>query len=368
MSHHLPDTLMLTLSSHLELGKSRVQTLSWLIIGVINARTVNLSHVASQFAGAAQVSSSYRRVQRFFQYVQLDGDWLAVAVVKLMKIRPPWVLCLDRTNWKIGRRDVNILMLAVATRRLRIPLMWTVLDKAGSSNRRERVELMRRYLALFGPRSIAWLLADREFIGGQWIEFLLKNNIMFVIRVKENSYVRLDDGRCYQLKSLVRTRKGSKWLHGRPARLAAMADGSGTPLTFAAKRLGDGQLLIVATNGPADKALKAYRKRWQVECLFGDSKTRGLNMEDTRLTQPAKLNTLLVIITLAMAWAYACATAIKGTRTIKTRAHGYRYKSWFRLGFDQLRKWILHDPDRAADIWRQIWPKRKCTFQTARVV
>ena len=53
MSHHLPDTLMLTLSSHLELGKSRLQTLSWLIIGVINARTVNLSHVASQFAGTA---------------------------------------------------------------------------------------------------------------------------------------------------------------------------------------------------------------------------------------------------------------------------------------------------------------------------
>ncbi len=129
MSDHLPDTLMLTLSSHLELGKSRLQTLSWLIIGLINARTVNLSHVASQFAGAAQVSSSYRRLQRFFQHVQLEGDWLAVAVVKLMKIRPPLVLCLDRSNWKIERRDVNILMLAVATRRLRIPLMWTVLDR-----------------------------------------------------------------------------------------------------------------------------------------------------------------------------------------------------------------------------------------------
>ena len=59
-----------------------------------------------------------------------------------------------------------------------------------------------------------------------------------------------------------------------------MADSLGTPLSFAAKRLGDGQLLIVATNGRADKALKAYRKRWQIECLFGDSKTRGLNMED----------------------------------------------------------------------------------------
>ncbi len=85
----IPDTLMLTLSSHLELGKSRLQTLSWLIIGVINVRTVNLSHVASQFASAAQIGSSYRRLQRFFQHVRLEGDWSAVAVVKLMKIRPP---------------------------------------------------------------------------------------------------------------------------------------------------------------------------------------------------------------------------------------------------------------------------------------
>ncbi len=58
----------------------------------------------------------------------------------------------------------------------------------------------------------------------------------------------------------------------------------------------------------------------------------------------------------------------KGTKAIKTRVHGYRYKSWFRLGFDQLRKWILHRPERAPEIWRRIWPKRKSTLQTARVV
>ena len=293
---------------------------------------------------------------------------MALAVVRLLKLKAPWVLCLDRTNWQIGRHEVNILMLAIATQRFRIPLMWTVLDKAGASNQCERIVLMRRYLALFGSGSIAWLLADREFIGGRWIKFLLENNVLFAIRVKENSILRLEDGRCYQLKSLLRKPAGFKRLQSQLARLAAMDESLGTPLRFAAKRLGDGELLIVASNGPAKLALKAYRRRWQIECLFGDSKTRGLNMEDTRLTQPAKLNTLLVIITLAMAWAYACATAIKGTKSIKTRAHGYRYKSWFRLGFDQLRKWILHQTERAAEIWRRIWPKRKSTFQTARVV
>ncbi len=32
--------------------------------------------------------------------------------------------------------------------------MWTVLDKAGSSNTEERIALLRRYLALFGAGSV----------------------------------------------------------------------------------------------------------------------------------------------------------------------------------------------------------------------
>ncbi len=92
-------------------------------------------------------------------------------------------------------------MLAIATRRIRIPLMWTILPTGGCSNQRERISLMRRYLAIFGPDSISWLLADREFIGATWVNFLLENNITFAIRVKENSVIRLDDGNTYQLSS-----------------------------------------------------------------------------------------------------------------------------------------------------------------------
>lgn len=154
MSDPLSDALTQTLSAHLELSKSRLATLSWLIIGLVNARTVNLSHLAAPCPGSAKVVSSYRRLQRFFQFVTLDGDWLALVVVKLLKLKAPWTLCLDRTNWRIGRHDVNILMLAIATRRFRIPLMWTIQDKAGSSNQSERIMLMQRYLALFGRASI----------------------------------------------------------------------------------------------------------------------------------------------------------------------------------------------------------------------
>ncbi len=73
-----------------------------------------------------------------------------------MKITPPWVLWLDRTNWQIVRRVVNILMLAIAAWRLRIPLMWTDLNDASFSNRRESVALMRRELAPIGSGSTAY--------------------------------------------------------------------------------------------------------------------------------------------------------------------------------------------------------------------
>lgn len=55
-------------------------------------------------------------------------------------------------------------MLAIATRRFRVPLMWMVLDKAGNSNTDQRLALMRRYLALFEAGSTHLLLVGRAFI------------------------------------------------------------------------------------------------------------------------------------------------------------------------------------------------------------
>jgi len=369
MSHELSGTLVSTLSAHLPLSKSRLHTLARLIILLVNVRTVNLTHIAAQFSSTARTSSSYRRLQRFFQFVRLDEDWLAQLIVRLLKLNPPWILCMDRTNWKIGRSNVNILMLAVVTRRVRIPLMWTMLDKQGTSNMQERIALMRRYLDIFGPGSIRHFLADREFIGPEWIEFLLQNNVLFSIRVKAKISVTLDDGRTYLLASLLRKGKMRSELTNRRGRFANMSGTLGTPLRFACKKLKTGELLIIVTNSEKPlQALRAYKRRWFIECMFGDSKTRGLNLEDTAMRDPAKLSLLIAIVTLAMVWSYACAKAVKGRRPIARANHGYPRKSWFRTGFDQLRNWIFLDPGKAAAIWNKLWPRKNTTIQFNRVV
>ena len=90
-------------------------------------------------------------------------------------------------------------------------------------------------------------------------------------------------------------------------------------LNFAARRLDDGALLIIASNTPARAALAAYRKRWAIECLFGDTKTRGLNLEDTRLVTPRKLALLLGLVALALAWATRTAAILLGRKAPPAR-------------------------------------------------
>lgn len=113
------------LRPHVALGKSRLETLCLLIVGMVSARTVNLAHIACERPGPAQTASTYRRLQRFFQHVRLERDWALPLVARLVGSGRRWTLVLDRTNWANGT-EVNYLVLAIVTRRFRVPLAWTV--------------------------------------------------------------------------------------------------------------------------------------------------------------------------------------------------------------------------------------------------
>jgi hypothetical protein len=113
----------------------------------------------------------------------------------------------------------------------------------------------------------------------------------------------------------------------------------------------------VVSNISARAALDAYKQRWAIECLFGDTKTRGLNLEDTRLVDPRKLDLLLALVALAVAWAGRTASLLLGRSAPKRKSHGYFAKSWFRIGFDHIRRLLRSDPAAAIIPWR-ILPRK----------
>jgi len=247
---------------------------------------------------------------------------------------------------------------------VRIPILWDVLG-AGTSGTAVRSALMTRYLNIFGAGSIGILLADRKFVGNRWFEFLLANEIPFAIRVKESLGVVLDDGRNTSLGSLTKRKRTRCQLAVHKGCFAGMDAAYANAMSFIAKRRNDGTMSLATKRAP-QAALSLYRKRWQIECLFGDTKTRGLNMEDTRLTRPAKLQLLMAVVTLAIAWAHACASRTKGRSHIEKASHNYRRKSWFRTGLDVLRHWILTAPQAAANLLQDIWLKAQISVIQAK--
>lgn len=358
MLHRAIATLRDTLCPHLGLSKDRAETLALIVVAMVSARTVNLSHLAAERPGPAQVASTYRRLQRFFQYVRLGRDWAAPVAAELAGLRGSnaWYLALDRTQWKIGSHEVNFLVLAAVTRRFRLPLMWTMIRGRGNSGTRQRIALMRRYLRLFDVSTIRLLLADREFIGHAWTDFLCENNIPFAIRLREDLRITTEDGHELRFDARLHWRRRTKVFTGW---LGAGKDRGHHRLSFTAKPLQGGEWLILATNAKPRFALNAYAKRWAIECLFGDTKTRGLNIEDTRITDPRKLDLLMGLVALAIAWAARAARDLLGTRWPKRKSHGYLAKSWFRTGFDRIRNLLRSDPIQAVAPWRRINEKHR---------
>ena len=69
--------------------------------------TVNLDKLASVFANRAKRPTNYKRLQRCFRDFVVNSDEIARVVVKWSAIPELWTLRLDRTNWSLGRTDVQ---------------------------------------------------------------------------------------------------------------------------------------------------------------------------------------------------------------------------------------------------------------------
>ncbi len=95
---------------------ARIAFVSQFLVALIRVRTVNLTEIATAFCGETTSNSHYRRIQRVFKDFPLTRAHVAVAVVQWLPLGQQWLLCLDRTNWKFGTMDINILVLAVAIR------------------------------------------------------------------------------------------------------------------------------------------------------------------------------------------------------------------------------------------------------------
>ena len=139
------------LAEHLPWHGARIDFLAQFLLALLKVRSVSLAELATGFGGPAQVESHYKRLQRFFRGFAFDQATLARLLVRLVGVGDgPWRLTMDRTHWRFGKTDLNVLVLGIAHRGIALPVFWSVLDQPGHSDTPERIALMERFLRVFG--------------------------------------------------------------------------------------------------------------------------------------------------------------------------------------------------------------------------
>lgn len=167
--------------------------------GIFAAKTTNLNEVKDELANilhnqeTTKPESNYQRLLRFFRISDEEKRDLIQALLCVsfcvlgQKGRKPKYLALDGTSWEYGTKKIHLLTLSIVINRVSIPIWWEELDKKGTSNFEERRKVIDKACALYDLSGMI-LLADREYIGEEWFNYLVDKGLEFVIRVKKGVY------------------------------------------------------------------------------------------------------------------------------------------------------------------------------------
>lgn len=312
--------------------RQRLVCLAQFILALIECKTVNLERCALEFVGLAETASVSQRLRRFVNECAFAVLDIPVLLLRFLP-STPWILTLDRTEWKFGKTPLNILVLGVVLGDISVPLLWHILPKAGCSNTSERCAIFDCFFVLAAPGRIAHLTADREFVGEEWFAFLLAAKIDFRIRIRKNFKVHNRKGK---LIHVCRFFAALPLHHGTIIAKPLLVNGH--RLWISGMRLADGDFLIVVTPNYTPTALHDYAIRWTIEVLFGCLKSRGFNCEDTHLTKPERIQTLMAVLALTFVWAYMVGQWKHAQQPLRLKKHGRKAKSIFRLGLDELHR------------------------------
>nr|WP_166154883.1 hypothetical protein [Neochlamydia sp. AcF84]NGY94587.1 hypothetical protein [Neochlamydia sp. AcF84] len=159
------DELREVLSQTLDWNRARLTCFCQIVLALFRVRSVNLTQLATAFQGKAKLDSHYKRLQRFFRALKFDiGDAFEISLQIFPIKRKVWLI-IDRTNWQVGSKNINILTLAMAYEGTAIPLAWFVMNIAGNPYTDDLIKLLEKVIRQLGPSKIAGLIGGREFIG-----------------------------------------------------------------------------------------------------------------------------------------------------------------------------------------------------------
>jgi DDE family transposase len=320
---------------------TRVRVLALLSLGLIWAESASLPRIAAALPLPVQDLSTDRRLRR----------WLAN---RRVGVTPTWQRVLGALLARLGQRELllvfdptpcgqwqTVLMLGLVVHQRVLPLAWHVVPGQAQwtqSNTRYLTRLCRRVGAVVPTGTTVTLLVDRGLASADIVDVCHALGWHYVMRLSVDAtqgvVVRHADGTIQPAWDLVGG-PGQRW--GGPVATFKAVGWRQANLTIVWPRRYEQPWLLLSDRDAGPARVAEYRRRAHVEASYQDWKTRGWDLEGSKLTDPNRLNRLLLALVLASWWCL-----LLGQQVIRTgQRHRFdrpnrRDLSVLRLG----RRWM----------------------------
>lgn len=274
-------------------------TLTYLVVGLILGRNVQLAKIAEQVNYAYKESSLEARLRRFVANPHIEVSVTYSIFVKLilagLDTQEPLVFSIDTS--KTGGACVT-LMISLGYGSRALPICWlTFKGKKGHSAQAVQLTLLNTLKALVPEGYQVIVLGDGEFDGSQVVEWLQSQPDWHYVCRSDETVKVLFQGQWLPLKDLP-LMPGQEAFFSQVSFTQAHQVGPVNILAIwrgAEKR----HWFFVTNFDTLQEAQHWYRKRFQIETLFSDFKGRGFNFDHSRLKDPQRVNRLLMAVSIA---------------------------------------------------------------------
>ncbi len=293
----------------LVLSKPIMGMLSNLIVCLLRNNKAHLSALARALPmDESNEMAHMQRVRRFLSNENISPPVVLLPLIRLLRpiltTLPEIVLTMDRTQWTKRQKNINILSVAVAYKGRAVPLFWIVLDRKGASS----FEHWKQVLApvIEGLKQMDWLsnipihvVGDREFASPRLAKWLKETyNVDSTVRIKRSMYLS-EDGKP-ERKIAVLLKDIKKGTHSVMHNQKVTRDCDFVMNVLLRWDEGYDEPLIVATTlANPEQADIIYAKRAWIEPMHKDWKTNAFDLQKTRVTDPKRIETLLIPVAFA---------------------------------------------------------------------
>jgi len=281
-----------------------LRTLAALISGIVGSGKVNLPAVASKVPDGAHKDSRVKRFERFLKNERITQEsfFLPFAEALLASLpEGPLVLVMDASE--VGRGCLA-LVVSVRFKKRALPLGWLVVkgNKGHLSEERHK-ELLAQVAPLVPQGRSVLFLGDGEFDGCGLLCALREQGWAFVCRTARN--VQLEEiafpGCLFSFADLDVCLEPGQIIE--VSDVCFTAEGFGPVLAVAVWQSGCKEsLFLVSSLELGQEAVFWYKKRFLIETLFSDQKSRGFHLHQSHLSEPARLARLLLASCLGYIW------------------------------------------------------------------